>query len=75
MLLNEIRKGGRFRIKAIRSCNECTARLMAMGMLPEQTIRLLHEAPFGDPIAVEFNHCQISVRRADAAHVEVEPLP
>jgi Fe2+ transport system protein FeoA len=28
----------------------------------------------GDPIAVEFNGCQVSLRLEDAAHVEVEAI-
>jgi Fe2+ transport system protein FeoA len=47
---------------------------MSMGLLPDQEIRLVHEAPLGDPISVEFNGCHISLRREDAAHVEVEPI-
>ena len=74
MRLNEIKKGGLFRVKNLNCCNDCVSRLMELGLLPDQEIRLVHEAPFGDPIAVEFNGCQISVRREDASHVEVEPL-
>jgi Fe2+ transport system protein FeoA len=47
---------------------------MSMGLLPDQEIRLVHKAPLGDPIAIEFNGCQISVRLQDASHVEVEPI-
>ncbi|MBL6913718.1 MAG: ferrous iron transport protein A [Puniceicoccaceae bacterium] len=74
MRLNEIKKGGLFRVKNLNCCNECVSRLMSMGLLPDQEIRLVHEAPLGDPIAVEFNGCHISIRLKDAAHVEVEPI-
>lgn len=74
MRLNEIKKGGLFRVKNLNCCNDCVSRLMEMGLLPDQEIRLMHEAPLGDPIAVEFNGCHISVRLEDAAHVEVEPI-
>jgi Fe2+ transport system protein FeoA len=47
---------------------------MTMGLLPGQEIRLVHEAPLGDPIAIEFNDCQVSLRLADAAEIEVEAL-
>jgi Fe2+ transport system protein FeoA len=47
---------------------------MSMGLLPQQAIRLTHEAPLGDPIAIEFNGCHMSLRLADAQAVEVEPL-
>lgn len=74
MRLDEIKKGGFFRVKNLNCCNDCVSRLMSMGLLPDQEIRLVHEAPLGDPIAVEFNDCQISLRLDDAAHVEVEPI-
>ena len=74
MRLDQIKKDGRFRVKALVCDNECIARLMSMGLLPGQEIRLVHEAPLGDPIAIEFNGCQMSLRIADAAFVEVESL-
>jgi Fe2+ transport system protein FeoA len=74
MRLDQIKKDGRFRVKALDCDNECIARLMYMGLLPGQEIRLVHEAPLGDPIAIEFNGCQMSLRIADAAFVEVESL-
>jgi len=74
MRLNKIKKNGLFRVKELNCENDCVARLMAMGLLPEQEIRLVHEAPLGDPIAIEFNGCHMSLRLADAANVEVEPI-
>ncbi len=74
MRLDEIQRGGFFQVKNLDCCNECVQRLMSMGLLPDQEIRLVHEAPLGDPIAVEFNGCQISLRLRDAAHVEVEAI-
>lgn len=74
MRLDQIKKDGLFRVKSLNCDNDCVARLMSMGLLPDQEIRLVHEAPLGDPIAIEFNGCQMSLRIADAANVEVEPI-
>jgi Fe2+ transport system protein FeoA len=74
MQLSQIEKGGRFRVTKLNSENGCVTRLMALGLLPGQEIRLTHEAPLGDPIAVWFESCHISVRLADAAQVEVEAI-
>ncbi len=74
MRLNQITKDGLFRVKSLNCDNECVARLMSMGLLPDQEIRLLHEAPLGDPIAIEFNGCNMSLRLVDAANIEVEPI-
>jgi len=72
MRLNEIKKDGTFRVIKMNSDNDSIARLMAMGLLPGQEIRLTHEAPLGDPIAVQFEGCHMSLRLEDAAEVEVE---
>lgn len=72
--LNQIPKDGLFRVTDLDSENRSVARLMSMGLLPGKTIRLVHLAPLGDPIAVEFEGCQISLRLRDAAHVKVEAI-
>jgi ferrous iron transport protein A len=74
MRLDKIKKDGLFRVKSLNCDNACIARLMSMGLLPDQEVRLVHEAPLGDPIAIEFNGCQISLRIADASCIEVEPI-
>ena len=74
MRLSQITKDGLFRVKSLNCDNECVARLMSMGLLPDQEIRLVHEAPLGDPIAIEFNGCNMSLRLVDAANIEVEPI-
>jgi Fe2+ transport system protein FeoA len=74
MQLSKIQKDGRFRVTKVNSDNACVARLMALGLLPGQQIRLTHEAPLGDPIAVSFEGCHISLRLRDAADVEVETV-
>jgi Fe2+ transport system protein FeoA len=72
MRLDQIKKDGKFRVTKVNCDNDTISRLMSMGLLPGQEIRLTHEAPLGDPIAVEFQGCHISLRLRDAAEVEVE---
>ncbi len=74
MRLDRIKKDGLFRVTKLDSGNPCIARLMTMGLLPDQELRLTHEAPLGDPIAIEFNGCQMSLRIEDAARIEVEAI-
>ena len=50
-------------------------RLMEMGMLEGDEVELLAVAPLGDPIELRLGDSRLSVRRADAARVEVELLP
>ena len=74
MRLSEIKRDGIFKVTQVNCENESVARLMSLGMLPGQKIRLTHEAPLGDPIAVHFEGCHMSLRIKDAAEVEVESL-
>jgi len=74
MQLSEIKKDGKFRVTKVNVDNESVASLMSLGLLPGREIRLTHKAPLGDPIAVSFEGCHISLRRCDAAEVEVEAL-
>jgi ferrous iron transport protein A len=74
MRLDKIKKDGKFRVTQVNCQNDSILRLMSMGLLPGQEIRLTHEAPLGDPIAVEFQGCHMSLRLKDAAEVEVEQI-
>lgn len=74
MQLSKIKKEGDFRVKEVNPENESIARLMALGLLPGKEIRLTHEAPLGDPIAIEFEGCHMSLRLIDAAEVQVEAV-
>ena len=74
MRLDQINKDGTFRVTKVNCENESVARLMAMGLLPGQEVRLTHEAPLGDPIAVVCQGCHMSLRLKDAAEVEVEKI-
>lgn len=74
MRLDKIKKNGAFRVTKVNCENESIARLMSMGLLPGQEIRLTHEAPLKDPIAVIFRGCHVSLRLKDAAEVEVEKI-
>lgn len=74
MRLSEIKRNGEFKVTKVNCDNESVAHLMSLGLLPGQKIRLTHEAPLGDPIAVQFDGCHISVRLKDAAEVEVEVI-
>jgi ferrous iron transport protein A len=45
---------------------------MNLGLLPGMAVKVVQVAPLGDPIAIEFSCQQISIRRAEAAVIEVE---
>ncbi len=46
-------------------------RLLEMGLTPGVTIRVVGQAPFGDPVELELRSYRLSIRRAEAARVTV----
>jgi ferrous iron transport protein B len=68
----QLRQSGR--ISAVGGDGEVAARLMAIGLLPGVTVRVLGVAPFGDPMLVEVNGWQLSIRRSEAASLMIDSV-
>ncbi len=49
-------------------------RLLELGFVPGTVVRVVRYAPFGDPIEVELRGYHLSLRKAEAALIEVERL-
>jgi Fe2+ transport system protein FeoA len=52
---------------------EVFLRLREMGVLPGTTVKLLRVAPSGGPLEIQIRGYNLSVRRVEAAAIEVEP--
>ncbi|MDB5350276.1 MAG: FeoA family protein [Planctomycetota bacterium] len=46
---------------------------MEMGLTPGVSVRVLGTAPWGDPIEIELRNYRLSLRKSEAALVEIEP--
>jgi len=66
--------GARVKVVKIDGIDELTCRLMEMGLTPGVEISLVGVAPLGDPLELELRGYRLSVRRTEAARVEVELL-
>ncbi len=66
--------GALARIKSVDPSQRAGQRLMTMGLLPGIEIKLVQVAPFGDPLAIEFDGRRLSLRRREAAGVLLEPI-
>jgi ferrous iron transport protein A len=73
--LDRLRPGQRGRIVTLSGDGVLLQRLMEMGMLEGDEVELLGFAPLGDPIEVRLGDSRLSLRRADAARVEVQLTP
>lgn len=72
--LGEIRHDRPLMVVSISSDCARAGRLAALGFLPGNRIRVSRVAPLGDPISIEMDGQEISVRRAEAALIEVSEV-
>jgi ferrous iron transport protein A len=59
------------RVVRISDDDEISRRLLEMGVTPGVEIRRLGAAPLGDPLEFELRGYRLSLRRAEAEHVEI----
>ena len=50
------------------------AKLLALGLTRGTTIRLVNTAPLGDPVQLEVRGFNVSLRKAEAAVVQVDAV-
>jgi Fe2+ transport system protein FeoA len=48
-------------------------RLLELGVLPGTSITVHQVAPLGDPLELRIRGCSLSIRKSEAAVIEVEP--
>ena len=74
MTLDELKPGESARILEVRGDDEAADRLMEMGLVEGTEFSVVRFAPLGDPIEIKTRGYHLSLRKAEAASVEVEKL-
>jgi|GEM_PF-309899 len=69
--LNDVCPGDRCQVRALHGRGAIRQRLMDMGLVPNALLTVVRCAPLNDPIAVQVGTTLVSLRRADAAFIEV----
>tara|TARA_B110000037_G_C17075818_1_gene487811 strand:- start:175 stop:402 length:228 start_codon:yes stop_codon:yes gene_type:complete len=72
--LNDLIDGQTARIGSFKPGLNAARRLMELGVLPGVSVRFIKSAPMGDPIALDVEGRQLSMRRVDAACIMVQPV-
>ena len=70
--LADLPLGAAARVVRITGNDEITLRLLEMGLTPGIEVRFVGRAPLGDPLEFEIRGYRLSIRRIEAARVEVE---
>ena len=59
-------------VRTVGGARAFRRRLLEMGLCPGATVRVVTIAPLGDPLQIEVRGGQWSMRRAEAAEIDVE---
>ncbi|MEX2187788.1 MAG: ferrous iron transport protein A [Pirellulales bacterium] len=71
-VLSDLPIGRLARVLSVAGTDGVGVRLLEMGLIPGVEIRLLGTAPLGDPLEFELRGYRLSLRRSEAARVEVQ---
>jgi ferrous iron transport protein A len=72
--LDQLQSGQRGRIGGVEGDDPLVQRLMEMGLFEGEEVEVLGFAPLGDPMEIRLRDYRLSLRRSEAARVQVEPL-
>ena len=70
--LREIKIGGTARVVKVHGEGAVRRRIMDMGITRGVEIKITKVAPLGDPLEVSVRGYELSLRKEDAARIEVE---
>lgn len=70
--LNQVKVGETVKVTKIAGEGPIKRRIMDMGITKGVEIYVRKVAPLGDPVEITVRHYELSVRKADAAIIEVE---
>ena len=70
--LNEIPIGETVRVKRLLGEGPLKRRIMDMGILKGVDVTVLKVAPAGDPIEISLRGYDLSIRKSEAATIEIE---
>ena len=71
-LLSELSIGERGKVTAVKGEGAIRRRLFDMGITPGAEIYLRKKAPLGDPIEISLRGYELTLRKSEAAQVEIE---
>ena len=73
-MLNELEKGEKGRIVKIGGKGSVHRRLLDMGLVSGSEVQMERVAPLGDPIEIKVKGYNLSLRKEEAASIQVEVI-
>ena len=74
-MLDQLKQGDRATIAALSGESALVQRLLELGIFDGEEVEVIALAPFGDPIEIRCGDSRLSLRRREAASIQVHPLP
>jgi Fe2+ transport system protein FeoA len=75
VLLNAVRVGQRAMVSAVKNCpKELLQKLISMGVVAGSEVTVTQRGFFGSPVNIHVFGSVLSLRKAEAAHIQVQPL-
>lgn len=74
MTLDQIAVGTEVKIIAVGGEGQLRVRLLDMGLIPQTQVRVQKVAPMGDPIEIHLRGYELTIRKEDAARIEVTQI-
>lgn len=74
MTLSDIHPGEKCAVLFVKGKGALRRRIFDMGITPGTEILVTKTAPFGDPVEIKIRGYKLSLRKADAAMIEVEDI-
>lgn len=71
-LLSQLKIGEQGTVVAVNGEGAIRRRLFDMGITPGAEVYLRKKAPLGDPIEIAIRGYELTLRKAEAAHVEIK---
>lgn len=71
MTLRELKPGEEGKVSRIGDKGPMRRRIMDMGVTPGVVIKVIKVAPLGDPIEVNLRGYELSLRKDEAAQIEI----
>ncbi len=71
MTLDQIAVGKEVKIIKVGGEGQLRIRLLDMGLIPQTVVRVQKAAPMGDPIEIHLRGYELTLRKKDAARIEV----
>ncbi|MFN4258846.1 MAG: ferrous iron transport protein A [Gemmataceae bacterium] len=69
--LDQLQVGQHARIETVQGSDSLVQRLLEMGLLEGEPVEVIGVAPFGDPLEIRLRDYRLSLRRSEAACIQV----